>query len=325
MDLHETACLRTPTDRGNAVLVEIENTSRLPREADAWESGEHDAAKGRAAPEDVRDPEGRSSPAAEEIFCKFCYSFENPLGKNNDLVNPCGCKGSIKYVHKYCLRIWRFKGKSLKDIKSCEQCFCEYRIDDEHRASRIVITVSTLLFMAIVLLAANIVLNSTVDTVAFIAEDIGRLVDCRCKRGADFSSMGVKEAFACQTARTTSFVNDLIRSNMDRLIGEMRRAPEAASLYMGVKERGSPLAFLEKDTQNIFLTFITLSLFYQIAFDLHVNLLINFFFSLWRLLIFASRFDVAIFSSINLYVYLKMYRMSREYVDNLYTYVLNFS
>lgn len=53
-------------------------------------------------------------------ICRICLEEQN---ENNDLINPCECKGCIKYMHKSCLLSWIRKTKKL----NCEICMSRYR------------------------------------------------------------------------------------------------------------------------------------------------------------------------------------------------------
>lgn len=49
----------------------------------------------------------------EEDLCRICRSPEEP---RNPLRYPCLCRGSIKYVHQDCLRLWL----NHRGYKKCE-------------------------------------------------------------------------------------------------------------------------------------------------------------------------------------------------------------
>lgn len=66
-----------------------------------------------------------------EEFCRICYSDCSPIDNSKDLISPCNCIGSVKYVHNSCLKLWRLKGKVFRDIKRCEQCHGYYKIPGE--------------------------------------------------------------------------------------------------------------------------------------------------------------------------------------------------
>jgi hypothetical protein len=38
-------------------------------------------------------------------LCRFCWDTKN--GKRNPLIEPCECKGSMRFVHVFCLQRWR--------------------------------------------------------------------------------------------------------------------------------------------------------------------------------------------------------------------------
>nr|VDD48234.1 unnamed protein product [Brassica oleracea] len=48
-------------------------------------------------------------------LCRICRS---PEGPNDPLRYPCACRGSIKYVHQECLRLWL----NRRGYKQCEVC-----------------------------------------------------------------------------------------------------------------------------------------------------------------------------------------------------------
>jgi hypothetical protein len=52
--------------------------------------------------------------------CRICLSEEN----EKDIVSPCDCKGSVKYVHKECLQKWVDVKGSLK----CDICKERYNL-----------------------------------------------------------------------------------------------------------------------------------------------------------------------------------------------------
>ena len=53
------------------------------------------------------------------LTCRICLE----QSKLSDLVNPCRCNGTLKYIHKSCFVSWIDKSKSL----TCELCRSYYR------------------------------------------------------------------------------------------------------------------------------------------------------------------------------------------------------
>ena len=57
-----------------------------------------------------------------KAMCRICFGGkedENELGR---LISPCLCKGSMRYVHQYCLHQWRNTSSNKKSFYQCDQC-----------------------------------------------------------------------------------------------------------------------------------------------------------------------------------------------------------
>merc|ERR1712176_212532 len=106
-----------------------------------------------------------SNSSEEEPVCKFCYQ-SNAVG---DLISPCNCKGSIKYVHKECLKQWQYK-KSLKYSTTCEQCFMNYKYTESK--SKLMIHLITMLMFGSGVLLFNFSLNMTMESVHFVLDEL---------------------------------------------------------------------------------------------------------------------------------------------------------
>ena len=50
------------------------------------------------------DAEHSSNDEEKEPTCRICYSTEEEV--NNELICPCECKGSIRFVHEVCIKEW---------------------------------------------------------------------------------------------------------------------------------------------------------------------------------------------------------------------------
>lgn len=60
----------------------------------------------------------------EELTCKICYeTFEN----RNDLINPCKCDGSLKYVCKSCFNKILESNKGNSNFTNCSVCRVAYK------------------------------------------------------------------------------------------------------------------------------------------------------------------------------------------------------
>lgn len=93
-----------------------------------------------------------------ETKCKICYSKEDPVSPNDDLISPCNCKGTLKYVHKSCLKMWRYKSQYYS-AKKCLQCRTFYKLKDEVTPNSIFLFFCTLLVLFTVHLLISLVLK----------------------------------------------------------------------------------------------------------------------------------------------------------------------
>ena len=60
------------------------------------------------------------------IVCRFC--LDDTDAKENPLIQPCKCKGSARYVHTDCMRIWRRKTTVPKHVTHCQMCLTKYAL-----------------------------------------------------------------------------------------------------------------------------------------------------------------------------------------------------
>ena len=63
----------------------------------------------------------------ESSICRFCLESDN----KEDLIVPCRCSGSMKFVHRYCLQEWRSQDVNSNNFKRCNQCLFEYELIDK--------------------------------------------------------------------------------------------------------------------------------------------------------------------------------------------------
>ncbi|KFG27151.1 uncharacterized protein NESG_00227 [Nematocida ausubeli] len=259
----------------------------------------------------------------EDAFCRICYSHENPLGLLNDLISPCGCKGTIKYVHRYCLRVWRFKGKQVKDIKICEQCFCEYSVDDEKQVGRAVVTVSTVAVMISLLILTSMFITSTADTARFILNDIYTYMHGNSRmisfdRPIIICNMDSVVAMKNnQNPLRTSFVLQKIESSADPNIDHF------ASIKKKYIYNLKNIHLLDIEKGDSFMSVAIMSMIYTIACEDNPVLFINFALSFWRIIAFDTFFDWFLYGMICLYIYSQMFEKIYKLIDNYCMYVIN--
>jgi E3 ubiquitin-protein ligase DOA10 len=70
----------------------------------------------------------------EAIQCRFCLSEK--IDSKNPFITPCDCKGTIEFVHLYCLNVWRNKNIE-RNYTTCSLCHSNYRIPLEYSIEQI--------------------------------------------------------------------------------------------------------------------------------------------------------------------------------------------
>lgn len=261
---------------------------------------------------------GNPETSAEELLCRICYSYENPLGSTKDLISPCGCKGTIKYVHGHCLRLWRFGGKMIRDIKICEQCFCEYKVKDERKTSATMVSLSTVAIILSFLLITNIFLSSTVDTIAFIIKDVENifledhvsgLLD---EKGHLLNEM---ECIPAMLRKTSGYTVQ----RTSALNGRVRMVCLEKNKVLALKR----IHLLDPYNYVVFSSISVLALVYAIVSERASLLLLGILPALWRVLAFGTLIDWAVYMVIIVCTYMRMYMRLYKHLDNYCMYVVN--
>lgn len=65
-----------------------------------------------------------------ERQCRICLSCD----EQEDLIAPCLCMGSVRWVHRGCLDEWRAQELRLNSFSHCELCKFEYRVQTREKA-----------------------------------------------------------------------------------------------------------------------------------------------------------------------------------------------
>ncbi|KAI5172481.1 hypothetical protein PAEPH01_1757 [Pancytospora epiphaga] len=104
--------------------------------------------------------------------CRICYSHENPFTNDSDLISPCACKGSLKYVHSTCLKHWRYKGSIFSEVKACEQCLTAYSAMAEEIKYRAAIILGATTSILLLYLFCILLFSSFFKLCMIIVEDI---------------------------------------------------------------------------------------------------------------------------------------------------------
>ena len=70
----------------------------------------------------------------EKKVCRFCLDDKNE--KKNPFLSPCKCKGSIEFVHLYCLNRWRNQNLE-QNYKACSLCHTNYSLPNEYSLEQV--------------------------------------------------------------------------------------------------------------------------------------------------------------------------------------------
>jgi E3 ubiquitin-protein ligase DOA10 len=90
----------------------------------------------------------------EEEFEKICRIC---LENDGELISVCGCKGSVKYVHKDCIKKWQQMAPTLESKIYCQLCKEKYQYDGQIE-EKVINSISCGIMFLIVLFASLIVI-----------------------------------------------------------------------------------------------------------------------------------------------------------------------
>jgi len=62
-----------------------------------------------------------------DAICRICLFSTSEFG-NNDLISPCDCSGSMRYVHLECILRWQQYAENDENLVYCELCTIEYNL-----------------------------------------------------------------------------------------------------------------------------------------------------------------------------------------------------
>lgn len=104
-----------------------------------------------------------------DIMCRICFDYNNPFTNRCDLISPCNCKGSSKYVHDTCLKLWRFRINTFSEIKYCEQCRSPYKNFLENRIQKYMLSLLTITLIAALYIFFTIFFSSILKAFIIIS------------------------------------------------------------------------------------------------------------------------------------------------------------
>ena len=74
--------------------------------------------------EPINSPSSESD--SEPRICRICLDSDNP----QDIIVPCRCNGTMRFVHRACLQEWRIQDIDSPNFRRCNQCLYEYQTYD---------------------------------------------------------------------------------------------------------------------------------------------------------------------------------------------------
>tara|TARA_Y100001958_G_C20891904_1_gene317735 strand:+ start:105 stop:473 length:369 start_codon:yes stop_codon:yes gene_type:complete len=87
----------------------------------------------------------------EEKVCRIC------LESNGHLISVCGCKGSVKYVHKECIEKWQKVAPTLESRTYCQLCKQKFEYENMHKPRKIYDSIVLCLLLSLICFTAIMV------------------------------------------------------------------------------------------------------------------------------------------------------------------------
>lgn len=81
----------------------------------------------------------------------------DPDPDDDGFVAPCRCSGSMAWVHRSCIRVWRNRSPRRDSFYRCEQCFTAYRFKETRLATIITHMITTRLLTLLLFLLSSCV------------------------------------------------------------------------------------------------------------------------------------------------------------------------
>jgi len=70
--------------------------------------------------------------------CRICFE----TNYEEELISPCNCCGSYKYVHQTCLNKWRQENINNERYRKCEVCKRDFKIINDYKLETLIYTMS---------------------------------------------------------------------------------------------------------------------------------------------------------------------------------------
>ena len=69
---------------------------------------------------------------SRDIICRICLDH---FKENSNLIAPCHCTGTMKYVHNTCLKTWIEENNKNIAFAECEICKFKYKVKIKKKAT----------------------------------------------------------------------------------------------------------------------------------------------------------------------------------------------
>lgn len=90
--------------------------------------------------------------------------------REDELIAPCECRGTMQYVHRGCLNQWRTASPRSDSFTRCEQCFASYTFKNT-RVTGMLMHPAAIYTACVVLFGAWVAASTFVSTGAFYRSD----------------------------------------------------------------------------------------------------------------------------------------------------------
>ena len=75
--------------------------------------------------------------------CRIC------LEEQGEMISPCLCNGTMKFVHRECLNQWRNQKKLSRSYERCDQCHYTYQYQDNEKTLGIFLAICAYLVVSL--------------------------------------------------------------------------------------------------------------------------------------------------------------------------------
>lgn len=216
--------------------------------------------------------------------CRICHTIEDPENGVCDLVSPCACKGTMKYVHRSCLKMWRFRGKRIEEIRRCEQCLTFYTIDDEIIPHNLVVKITSMLMLCLIYIGTHFISNLFLEAVFIVTEDL--------------------------SYPDTTYIFYFIQKSSEDISRKI--------LTRNTSEKKQALQF------GFYGTVIIISLVYQLLQKRSLLYILNYLFTLWRIIYFNYTIDYSFLGLQSIHQCIGLFKDICRFVDSLLVFILNY-